>query len=88
MDYSRPRHLDGPRAGTWFNRFGTTAAYEGVLIAINDQPISLRVGASGIVRDDLIDGNSTFELKFTTGLRFSLWAPPRKFEPLPELEDP
>jgi hypothetical protein len=88
MEYGRPRHLDGPRAGTWFNRFSTSVAYEGVLLAINDQPISLRVGAAGIVRDDLIDGNSTAELKVTTGLRFSLWAPPRKFEPLQEIEDP
>jgi hypothetical protein len=88
MEYGRPRHLDGPRKGTWFNRFGTTVAYEGVLLAINDQPISLRVGAAGVVRDDLIDGNSTLELKLTTGLRFSLWAPTRTFEPLPELEDP
>lgn len=88
VEYMRPRHLDGPRAGTWFNRFGTTLAYEGVLLAIDDQPISLRVGASGVVRDDLIDGNATYELKLTTGLRFSLWAPPRKFEPLKELEDP
>ncbi|MEO7096029.1 MAG: hypothetical protein ABI175_22400 [Polyangiales bacterium] len=88
VEYARPRHLDGPRAGSWFNRFGTTLAYEGVLLAINDQPISLRVGASGVARDDLIDGNSTLELKLTTGLRFSLWAPPRTFEPMPQLEDP
>jgi len=28
------------------------------------------------------------ELRFMAGLRISFWAPPRVFEPLPEIEDP
>lgn len=88
MEYSRPRHLQGPRAGTWFNRLSTTIAYEGILLAIDDQPISLRIAASGSSRDDLLTGSNNVELKVLTGLRFSLWAPPRRFEPMAPVEDP
>jgi hypothetical protein len=70
------------------NKLKGTVAYERVLIAINDQPLSLRLTAGGTVRDDLAGGARNVEISSTAGLRFSFWAPPRIFEPLPELEDP
>lgn len=70
------------------NKIKAQFAYEGVLIAINDQPLSVRLTASGTTRDDLAGGARNVEVGATAGLRFSFWAPPRIVEPLPELEDP
>jgi hypothetical protein len=59
-----------------------------VLIAVNDQPLSVRLAATGGSRDDPATGARSFELGFSAGLRFSFWAPPRVFQPMQELEDP
>ena len=88
LDYSRPYLLGGGAAGRHAQRVTGTFAYEGVLVAINDQPISVRLAATGAAREDPAKETHSFELGATAGLRFSLWAPPRRFEPLPELEDP
>lgn len=86
--YRRPTLLSGPNIGESINRINATFAYEGVLIAINDQPLSVRLAATGASRDDPAAGVRSFELGFSAGLRFSFWAPPRVFEPMQELEDP
>jgi hypothetical protein len=70
------------------NKVKGNLAFEGVLIAINDQPLSLRVSAHAAYRDDLAGGTRNVEIGAMAGLRFSFWAPPRIVEPLPELEDP
>ena len=86
--YRRPTLLAGPNIGDSINRVNAVFAYEGVLIAINDQPLSVRLAATGSSRDDPAAGARSFELGFSAGLRFSFWAPPRVFEPMQELEDP
>jgi hypothetical protein len=87
--YLRPTLLpDGTNPTLPINKLKGTIAYERVLIAINDQPLSFRLTAGGTARDDLAGGARNVEISTTAGLRFSFWAPPRIFEPLPELEDP
>lgn len=86
--YRRPTLVAGDLSGRSMNRIKGSFAYEGVLLAINDQPISVRVAATGASRDDPATGVRSVELGVNAGLRFSFWAPPRVFEPLPELEDP
>jgi len=56
-------------------RFLNEAAYELVLIAINDQPLSMRFAVGGGYRDDLLEAASGWELTGSAGLRFSFWAP-------------
>ena len=86
--YRRPTLLGGERDGESRNWVNATVAYEGVLIAVNDQPFSVRLAATGSSRDDPAATARSFELGFSAGLRFSFWAPPRVFQPLQELEDP
>lgn len=88
LGYRRPTYLDGPKAGAGANDFTLKAAYEGIFVAINDQPLSFRVAAEGASREDPFSGVRNVELRATMGLRFSFWAPPRVFEPLPQFEDP
>lgn len=88
LDYGRPMLVAGDRAGRSAQKVVGSVAYEGVLLAINDQPISLRVAGNGGVYDDPITRERTVELGGTAGLRFSFWAPPRSFEPIPDIEDP
>ncbi len=88
LEYFHPTYLDGPKAGTGANDFSIKAAYEGVFIAINDQPFSFRATAEGASREDPFNGTRALEVRATVGLRFSLWAPARVFEALPEFEDP
>ena len=86
--YRRPTLLGGEHVGESTNRVNATFAYEGVLIAVNDQPFSVRLAATGSTRDDPAASARSFELGFSAGLRFSFWAPPRVFEPMQEIEDP
>ncbi len=85
--YRRPTLLGGEHAGESTNRVNATFAYEGVLIAVNDQPFSVRLAATGSTRDDPAASARSFELGFSAGLRFSFWAPPRVFESMQEIED-
>ena len=62
-------------------RFLNELAYELVLIAINDQPLTLRAAVAGGYRDDLTDpALNGWEISATAGLRFSLWAPARDLD--------
>lgn len=56
-------------------RFLSEAAYEIVLVAINDQPLSLRAAVGGGYRSDLQSPYAGWELEGNAGLRFSFWAP-------------
>lgn len=56
-------------------RFLNEAAYELVVVAINDQPLSLRIAASGGYRSDLDGEASGWELGGAAGLRVNFWAP-------------
>ena len=58
-----------------FTRFDNELAWEMILLALDDQPLSLRLSVSGGYRDDLAEGNG-WDLAAGASLRFSLWAPP------------
>jgi hypothetical protein len=66
------------------NRVKALFAYEGVVVVLDEHPVSLRVAATGAARDDLSGGTRNVEVGATAGLRLSLWAPHRSAE----LEDP
>lgn len=51
--------------------------YEAIILAINDQPVSLDVAVSGEKRNDIPGIPDTWAFTADAGLRFSLWAPPR-----------
>jgi hypothetical protein len=74
--------------GTWIA--DAEAAYEIILLAINDQPVSLRLASLARVRDDAtvtvpaagltLPG---WELRGTAGFRVSFFSPPLPHRPLP-----
>jgi hypothetical protein len=51
--------------------------YEAIILAINDQPLTLKLAASGEKRDDIPGVPEQWAFVLDAGLRFSLWAPPR-----------
>ncbi len=59
------------------HRFANELAYEVILLAINDQPLSLRAAVGGGYRDDLPESVAGWEMTAGLGLRMSLWAPSR-----------
>ncbi|HZI10587.1 MAG TPA: hypothetical protein VE153_09315, partial [Myxococcus sp.] len=63
-------------------RLRARAGYELILLAINDQPVSLVVDGRGTWRDDIPGLPAGWEWSAAAGLRFSLWAPARRSAPL------
>jgi hypothetical protein len=63
-------------------RLRVRAGYELILLAINDQPLSLVLDGRGQWRTDLVDEPTGWEWSAQMGLRFSLWAPARRSAPL------
>lgn len=61
-------------------RMRAEAAFEMILLALNDQPVSLRVGGAGTKRDDIELFGDRVNLQATAALRLSLWAPVRETE--------
>jgi hypothetical protein len=88
LEFRRPTVVSGAYTGKSINRLSGSLAYEGVLIAINDQPISLRLATQGRTQNDFLRDVRAVELRFLAGLRISFGAPPRVFEPMPDFEDP
>ncbi|HYO65248.1 MAG TPA: hypothetical protein VEU33_04135 [Archangium sp.] len=62
-------------------RLRVRAGYELILLAINDQPLSLVLDGRGQWRADLVDEPPLWEWSANMGLRFSLWAPARRSAP-------
>jgi hypothetical protein len=58
-------------------RFRARVQYEAIVLAINDQPLTLKLAASGEKRDDIPGVPNQWAFVMDAGLRFSLWAPPR-----------
>jgi hypothetical protein len=58
-------------------RLKAKASYEGILLAINDQPLTLKVAMGGEKRNDIFGVPDQWAFVADVGLRFSLWAPPR-----------
>lgn len=78
ISHEKPRYwIPSPDTGRWARRMKARIEYEAILLAINDQPVSLAIGAGAERRDDLPDVPDRWALVADTGLRFSLWAPPR-----------
>ncbi len=88
LNLRRSTIVSGDYTATTVNRLNGSLAYEGVLVAINDQPISIRLATEGRTQNDFERDVRAVELRFLAGLRMSFGAPPRVFEPMPELEDP
>ncbi len=63
-------------------RLRVRAGYELILLAINDQPLSLVLDGRGQWRTDLVDEPPVWEWSAHMGLRFSLWAPARRSAPM------
>jgi hypothetical protein len=62
-------------------RLRLRAGYEVILLAINDQPVTLTLDGRGTWRDDLANAPAGWEWSAQAGLRFSLWAPARRTAP-------
>lgn len=56
-------------------RVGGQVEFERILISLNDQPLSWVASAEGFHQSHADEGLVYNELRATTGLRFSLWAP-------------
>ncbi len=77
--YEIPRYFDRqPQVGRLGRRMRGEAAYEVVVLAINDQPITARLAVTAERRNDIPGLDDQWSLSAAAGLRFSLWAPPRQ----------
>lgn len=63
--------------GKLVQRFRARLQYEAIVLAINDQPLSVKLAAGGEKRDDIPGVPDQWAFVVDAGLRFSLWAPPR-----------
>lgn len=63
--------------GKLANRLRARLQYEAIVLAINDQPLTLKLAAGGEQRDDIPGKTDQWAFVMDAGLRFSLWAPPR-----------
>jgi hypothetical protein len=74
-----PQYTSSPRGGrTRARRVKAALSYEGIFLAVNDQPLTLFVEAGASWRDDIAGVTPAWALSATAGLRFSLWAPARQ----------
>jgi len=64
--------------GVFVQRMHAKVQYEAIVLAINDQPLTLNLAAGGEKRNDIPGIPDTWAFVLDAGLRFSLWAPPHK----------
>lgn len=81
---SLPVFVSGHTPGTTRRRVGAGLAYEVIFLAINDQPLSLRLEGKLDYRTDLPERAPKWETTALSGLRFSFWAPGRTDERIPK----
>lgn len=84
LGWSMPVWVSEAELGQTATRAGVEAAYEWILLAINDQPLSLRFEAACGFRDDLPADSQRWEATALAGLRFSFWVPARLNEQVPQ----
>ncbi|MCA9620677.1 MAG: hypothetical protein KC731_16755 [Myxococcales bacterium] len=60
---------------TLTHRFLNSFSYEPILLAINDQPLSLVLSTTGGYRSDLPDQHRGWEIRGGLGLRINFWVP-------------
>lgn len=78
ISHEIPRYfVPRPEIGTKARRFRARVEYEAIVLAINDQPVTLAVGAGAERRNDLPNVPDQWAFVADTGVRFSLWAPPK-----------
>jgi len=78
IDHEVPRYFVPVGAQSkWSQRMRAHVQYEAIVLAINDQPLTLKIAAGGEKRDDLPGVPDEWAFVIDAGLRFSLWAPPR-----------
>jgi len=78
LGHELPRYfVDMGETGKLAQRMRAKLQYEAIVLAINDQPLSLKVAAGGEKRDDIPGLPNQWAFVMDAGLRFSLWAPPR-----------
>lgn len=66
--------INGEKLG---QRLRAKLQYEAIVLAINDQPLTLKLAAGGEKRNDIFGLPDRWAFVMDAGLRFSLWAPPR-----------
>ncbi|MFT3694745.1 MAG: hypothetical protein QM831_16470 [Kofleriaceae bacterium] len=78
LSHEIPRYFTPTETtGQYVQRFKANLQYEGILLAINDQPLTFHLAAGGQKRNDLPGVPDVWAFTLDAGLRFSLWAPPR-----------
>ena len=76
--HDSPRYFVPLQNGQHFAlRMRAKLQYEAIVLAINDQPLTLKVAAGGEKRNDIFGVPDQWAFVMDAGLRFSLWAPPR-----------
>lgn len=78
VSHELPRYfIPLERTGKLAQRMRARLLYEAIVLAINDQPLTLKLAAGGEKRDDIPGIPDQWAFVMDAGLRFSLWAPPR-----------
>ncbi|MBA3542710.1 MAG: hypothetical protein H0T79_24045 [Deltaproteobacteria bacterium] len=78
LGHELPRYFVAPpNRDKLAQRLRAKLQYEAIVLAINDQPLTLKVAAGGEKRDDIPGVPDQWAFVMDAGLRFSLWAPPR-----------
>lgn len=78
IDHEVPRYFTPVGTTSHYaQRFRSKLAYEAVVLAINDQPLTLKLALGGEKRDDLPGVPDKWAFVLDAGLRFNLWAPPK-----------
>jgi hypothetical protein len=76
--YERPQFVGAARdLRRSASRAQARVAYEVIVVAINDQPLTLRVAGEAEYRNDIPDVPAGWDLRAVAGVRLSLWAPAR-----------
>ncbi|MBW2455902.1 MAG: hypothetical protein JRI68_15405, partial [Deltaproteobacteria bacterium] len=70
-----------------FHRFHNTLAYEVIVLAINDQPVTFRLSAEGGYRSDVLEEARGWEVGGGAGLRVNFWAPPPSYDDRERIEE-
>lgn len=82
LAHDAPRYFIPLQNGQNFaQRLRAKLQYEAIVLAINDQPLTIKLAAGGEKRDDIFGVPDQWAFVMDAGLRFSLWAPPREPPP-------
>jgi hypothetical protein len=82
-DY-QPEDAAAPRLPEDRTRLTAKVEYELIVVAVNDQPISVVLDARAQKRDDVPGLSSDWKAQGTASVRFNLWAPARRDAPVQE----